>query len=181
MAVLQQVEQAGRFAFLLFLLNLDFADFDVEFAGLTVTAHLTRFAGMKTTRRTTKYAAEQKARRCRIALQALRDYFAKANRSAYVISTVASERAIKQALDVIAAQPVAFRRLDAETSRLLRHTSDDDLEAGLRRLVKKLPAKWPIEFLRAKTFLGEAMALTAAELAGRWDDERYVRAEFTVD
>lgn len=181
MAVLQQVEQAGRFAFLLFLLNLDFADFDVEFAGLTVTAHLTRFAGMKTTRRTTKYAAEQKARRCRIALQALRDYFAKANRSAYVISTIASEQAIKQALDVIAALPEAFRRLDAETARLLHRTSDDDLESGLRRLVKKLPVNWPTEFWRAKELLGEAMALTAAELAGRWDDERYVRAEFAVD
>ena len=181
MAVLQQVEQAGRFAFLLFLLNLHFADFDIEFAGLNVAAHLTQFAEMKTTRRTTKYAGEQKARRCRIALRALRDYFAKSNRSAYVISTTASERATKQALDLLAAQPEVFRRLDAETSRLMRRTSDDALESGLRRLVKKLPADWPDEILRAKKFLNVAMALTATELAGRWDDERYVRAEFAVD
>jgi Alw26I/Eco31I/Esp3I family type II restriction endonuclease len=181
MAALQQVEQAGRFAFLLFLLNLHFADFDVEFAELSVAAHLTRFAEMKTTRRTTKYAAEQKARRCRIALRALHDYFAKANRSAHVVSTAAIEGKVKQALDLLGAQPETFQRLDTETARLLRRTSDDALESGLRRLVKKLPANWPVEFLRAKAFLGEAMALTAAELARRWDNERYVRAEFASD
>jgi len=48
-------------------------------------------------------------------------------------------------------------------------------------MVKKLPANWPAEFLRAKALLSEAMALTAVELAGRWDDERYVRAEYSVD
>ena len=180
MAMLQQAEKAGRFAFLLFLLNLDFADFDVEFSGLTVAAHFTCFAEMNSTRRTTKYATEQKARRCRIALQALRDYFAKANRSAYVISTTASETAIKKSLAILAAQPVAFRRLDVETSRILRRTSDDDLEAELRELVKKLPAEWPDQYLRAKALLGDAMALAAAELSGRWDDERYVRAEFSA-
>jgi Alw26I/Eco31I/Esp3I family type II restriction endonuclease len=178
MAMLQQAEQAGRFAFLLFLLNLDFANFDVEFSGLTVTAHLTCFAEMKSTRRTTKYATEQKARRCRIALQALREYFDKSNRSTHVISTTAIKTAIKQALALLAAQPVAFQQLDAETSRLLRRTSDN---AGLRALVKKLPAKWPSQYLRAKALLGEAMALAAAELAGRWNDDRYVRAEFAAD
>lgn len=181
MAVLQQCEQAGHFAFLLFLLNLHFADFDVAFSGLSVVAHITQFAGMNKTRRTNKYAAEQKARRCRIALRALRDYFAKANRSAHVVSTATIERKVKQALDLLAMQPEPFRRLDAETARLLRRPSDDALESGLRRLVKKLPANWPNEFLRAKEFLAEAMALTAAELASRWDDERYVRAEFAFD
>lgn len=181
MAVLQQCERAGHFAFLLFLLNLDFADFDVAFSGLNVVAHVTQFAGMTKTRRTTKYATVQKARRCRIALRALRDYFEKANRSAYIVSTTVIERKIKQALALIATQPEAFRRLDAETARLLRRTSDDALESGLRRLVKKLPANWPDEFLRAKDLLGEAMALVAANLALRWDDERYVRAEFAFD
>lgn len=182
MAVLQQVEQEGRFAFLLFLLNLEFADVDVEFVGLRVLAHLTRFSEIKATPRTTKYAAEQKARRCRIALRALRDYFEKDNRSAYVISTSASCHMIRQALDLIGAQPEVFKALDAQTADLLQRTSsDNDLEDGLRRLVNALPAKWPTEFFRAKALLGEAMALASAELAGRWNDERYVRAEYTVD
>ena len=181
MAVLQQCEQAGHFAFLLFLQNLHFADFDVAFSGLSVVAHITQFAGMNKARRTNKYAAEQKARRCRIALRALRDYFAKANRSAHVVSTTAIERKVKQALDLLATQPETFQRFDAETARLLHRTSDDALENGLRRLVKKLPANWPDEFLSAKEFLGEAMALAATELARRWDDERYVRAEFAFD
>ena len=111
----------------------------------------------------------------------MRDYFAKANRSAHVVSTTAIERKVKQALDLLATQPETFQRLDAETARLLRRTSDDALESGLRRLVKKLPANWPDEFLRAKEFLGEAMVLAATELARRWDDERYVRAEFAFD
>ena len=181
MAVLQQCERAGHFAFLLFLLNLDFADFDVAFSGLSIVAHITNFAGMNKTKRTNEYATEQKARRCRIALRALRDYFEKANRSAYIVSTTVIERKTKQALDLLTAQPEAFRRLDAETARLLRRTSDDALESGLRRLVKKLPSSWPDEFFRAKDLLGEAMELVAADLARRWDDERYVRAEFAFD
>jgi len=181
MAVLQQVEQAGRFGFLLFLLNLEFADFEVEFVDLIVTGYLTVFATMTRTPRTTKYAIEQKARRCRVALRALHDYFAKANRSAYVISTPASEQLIKRAVDLLATQPDAFRRLDAATARLLNQTSDDDLEAGLRTLVTQLPVNWPSEFLRAKELLGDAMTLAAIELARRWDDERYVRAESAFD
>jgi len=182
MAMLQQVEQAGRFAFLLFLLNLQFANFDVEFIDLRVSSHLTHFSGIKKTARTSKHAAEQKARRCRIALQALQDYFKKDNRSAYVISTSTSRHVIQKALDLIAAQPKLFRTLDSQTEDLLRRTSsDNNLEERLRRLVNELPVKWPAEFFQAKELLGEAMTLASAELAGRWNDQRYVRAELPVD
>ncbi len=181
MSVLQRFEQAGHFGFLLHLLNLHFADFDVEFSDLTVSEHLTRFTQMKRTARTTKYAVEQKARRCRIALRALHGYFEKGNRSANVISTPAGELAISTALHLLEAQAEQLHHLDTETARLMRRKSDDVLESGLRRLVKKLPAEWPDEFAQVKTLLAEAMALTAAELSRRWDDERYVRAESAFD
>jgi len=48
----------------------------------------------------------------------------------------------------------------------------------MRALAKKTEAigKGPIQFTRARLKLQQAMDLVAIELAGLWDDERYVRA-----
>ena len=83
MAILREIERAGHHAFLFSLLHLECADHDVEFDGLRVLDHVTQFTAQRRTRRTTKYAIEQKARRCRIALESLRTYFKKKNRSVF--------------------------------------------------------------------------------------------------
>jgi len=87
MAVLQEFEQAGTVAFLLFLLNLPFADFDVGFRPRVVQIILLS-CGFEDDSTHDQVMPPSKRRRCRIALRALRDYFRKANRSTYVISTM---------------------------------------------------------------------------------------------
>lgn len=177
MAILREIERAGHHAFLLSLLNLECADFDVEFEGLNVLDHVTQFASQQRTRRTTKYAIEQKARRCRIALESLRTYFKKKNRSAFVISLPETETAKAAAIAALKDSPEEFRKLDKQVSRVLRLRKQEAMDAGFRRLLRKLPSPWPKQFRIAQDSLHQAMQGIARELSGRWEDERYVRAE----
>ncbi|MBE0540836.1 MAG: Alw26I/Eco31I/Esp3I family type II restriction endonuclease [Verrucomicrobia bacterium] len=181
MAILRRIERAGHYAFLLSLLNLDCADFDVEFEELEVVDHLTRFRVEKRKRRTTKYALEQKARRCRIALESLRTYFKKENRNAFVIALPETEAATVVAIAALKESPEEFRKLDKQVARVLKIRKQDAIDSGFRRLLRKLPSPWPEQFRVAQGSLREAMQAVARELSQRWDDERYVRAEVVSD
>jgi Alw26I/Eco31I/Esp3I family type II restriction endonuclease len=181
MAILRRIERSGYYAFLLSLLHLDCADFDVEFEGLEVVDHLTRFRLEKRKRRTTKYALEQKARRCRIALESLRIYFKKENRNAFVIALPETEAATVAATAALKESPEEFRKLDKQVARVLKIRKQDAIDSGFRRLLRKIPSPWPEQFAVAQVSLREAMQAVARELSQRWDDDRYVRAEVVSD
>jgi Alw26I/Eco31I/Esp3I family type II restriction endonuclease len=180
MAILRQVERRGFYAFLLSLLNLECADFYVEFHDLKIVNSTTFFSVERRAPRTTKYAVEQKARRCRIALETLRDYFKKESRNARVIATTASTRAVDSAVATLATQPAPFKKLDKQIARALKGAKQDR-DTRFRMLVRKLPREWPPEFDTAKRSLSVAMERIAKELSSQWNDERYVRAEASFD
>ena len=126
---------------------------------------------------TTKYAIEQKARRCRIALESLRSYFKKKNRSAFVISLPETETAKVAAIAALKDSPEEFKKLNKQIARVLKLRKPEAIDSGFRRLLRKLPSSWPTQFRVAQGSLCEAMQAVGRELSGRWDDERYVRAE----
>jgi len=181
MAMLREIERAGHLAFLLSLLNLECADHDVEFEGLRVLDHVTQFTAQKRTRRTTKYAVEQKARRCRIALESLRTYFKKKNRSTFAILLPETKTATAAAITALKDSPEELRKLDRQVARVLKLRKPEAIDSGFRRLLRKLVSPWPAEFRVAQGLLGQAMQAVARELSGRWEDERYVRAEDVFD
>lgn len=181
MACLREVERCGHHAFLLSLLNLECADFDVAFEGLRVVNHVTAFAGQKRTARTTKYAVEQKARRCRIALDSLRTYFKKKNRNAFVVSTPAIKKATANAIATLENEPELFKKLDKQIARVLKLRKQEAVDSGFRRLLRRVPSQWPEQFRVARNSLAQALATVAQELSGQWNDERYVRAEDAFD
>jgi Alw26I/Eco31I/Esp3I family type II restriction endonuclease len=181
MAILRRIERAGHYAFLLSLLHLDYADFDVEFEGLEVIEHLTHFAAEKRKGRTTKYALEQKARRCRIALESLHTYFKKKNRNAFVIALPETESATVAATAILKGSPEEFRKLDRQIARVLKLRKQDAVDSGFRGLLPKMPPQWPEQFRVAKNSLAAAMTAVAQELSTQWNDERYVRAEDAFD
>jgi len=181
MAMLREIERAGHHAFLLSLLHLECADYEVEFEQLKVLDHVTQFASQKRTRRTTKYAIEQKARRCRIALESLRTYFKKKNRSAFAISLPETKKATAAAIAALRNSPEEFRKLDKQVARVLKLRKPEAIDSGFRRLLRKLPSPWPAEFRVAQSSLCHAMKAVSRELSGRWEDERYVRAEDVFD
>ncbi len=110
MRVLERIADAGHFTFLATFLGLDCAKHDVEFVNLRVENHLTRFDQMDHSARTTKYAAEQQARRLRVAFDALRDYFGKDNRNAFVISNDQIEESMRKAICELDAAPEGVKR-----------------------------------------------------------------------
>lgn len=181
MAMLREIERAGHYAFLLSLLHLECADYEVEFEELKVLDYVTQFASQKRTRRTTKYAVEQKARRCRIALESLRTYFKKKNRSAFVISLPETETATAAAIAALKDSPEELGKLDKQVARVLKLRKPEAIDSGFRRLLRKLTSQWPAEFRVAQGCLSQAMQAVARELSEHWADERYVRAEDVFD
>jgi Alw26I/Eco31I/Esp3I family type II restriction endonuclease len=181
MACLREIECSGHQAFLVSLLNLECADFDVEFVGLKVANHVTAFTARKRKPRTTKYAVEQKARRCRIALESLRTYFKKKNRNAFVISTPAIKDATSTAIAALGAEPEQLQKFDKQVARILKLRKQEAIDSGFRKLLRRVPAEWPEQFLAAKNSLESAMAAVAKELSAQWNDERYVRVEDAFD
>lgn len=176
MRLLERIADAGHFVFLTTFLGLKYARKNVEFVNLGVEDHITRFDDLVYTDRVTKYAVEQQARRLRVAFAALREYVQKETRNAFVISTDETEQLIRDALCELNGSPAQIKRLDQELREVL--SQEVPSEENLRSLAKKLDGigNGPAQFAMAGRKLQRAMDLVAAELAGLWDDERYVRA-----
>ena len=176
MRVLERIADSGHFTFLATFLGLDCAKHGVEFVNLRVEDHLTRFDKMVHSARMTKYAVEQQARRLRVAFDALRDYFGKENRNAFVISNDEIEQSIRQAICELDATPDSVKRLDEELKAVVSAEVASDEE--LREVAAQVPNTQdePARFKQARTALQKAMGLVAEELSTLWDDERYVRA-----
>jgi hypothetical protein len=155
---------------------LDCAKFDVEFVNLRAEKHITRYDKLVHTARTTKYAVEQQARRLRVAFDALRDYFAKENRNAYVISNDEIEKHVRRAICELDCAGKDTKKLDKQLEAVL--SAEVASDEALRRVVEQVPSSKgePAEFKRARIALQTAMDLVAVELSRLWDDERYVRA-----
>ena len=176
MRLLERIADAGHFTFLATFLGLDCAKHDVEFVNLRVENHLTRFDQMVHSARTTKYAAEQQARRLRVAFDALRDYFGKENRNAFVISNDQIEESIRHAICELDAASDSVKRLDEELKAVV--SAEVASDAVLRDVAAKVPTgqNESASFKQARIALQNAMDLVADELSILWDDERYVRA-----
>lgn len=175
MHALQQVARAGAFTYLSTLLDLDRADFDVEFEGLQIKNHLTVFARLKRTPRTTKYAAEQKARRCRVAFAELFTYFKKSNRNSYVVSSAKSDAALKKVLDELKIACEATRNLDVRIKKAATLKSSTEADSAFRKLLPAIAKVSVTTFAKAQAAFQEYMDLIGKELAAKWEDERYVR------
>lgn len=179
---LAEIRANGHAAFLASLLELEYAEFDVDFDDLVIEDFVTKYGALICRDRKTKYATEQKARRLRIGFEALRSYAAKSNRHYIPIRTVVVERALRLADDVLSSADSDIRALNDEVTTLLDQPSTSTHEEALRGISERIPRTQDVQaFVQARLHLEEAMSAVAAELAGMWDDERYVRAEFAFD
>jgi Alw26I/Eco31I/Esp3I family type II restriction endonuclease len=181
MAILQEIEKAAYYTFLASFLELPYADCQVKFENLRVEHYLTCFDRITRKTRTTKQVETQKARRCRIAFLSLREYFAKENRNAFVISTGAIKSKVEAALSTLQQSSSPIKELDRKMANLLSTNDEKAIDKEFRSLVNRLPSTDPPEFVTAKQELKEAMALVAVELSKLWDNERYVRGDLGLD
>ncbi len=177
MCIFQRIAEQGNFTFLTSLLNLSYADYDVEFTHLRVERYTTAFDQEIRRPRKTKYAIEQKARRCRVALEALLFYFDKPNRNAFVVWSPEIESRIHAALAHLKRSDRTVKEIDQNLAHLVSPAGSRSNEEGFKKMVSRLPATAVQTFVAARRELEAAMALIAKELASRWKDERYTRVD----
>ena len=175
MHMLVEVFQAGHLAFLAALLELEQANYSVEFHRLRVESFVPVFDTIKHNPRKTKYAAEQKARRLRIGFEALRAYGEKENRHVSIIPVAFTEGALSMLKDA----PEELGVLDSELQKVISNSDAQSGEQALRSLAASVPtiADVPV-FLAARGELINAMFDIATELSGMWDSDRYIRSTF---
>lgn len=124
---------------------------------------------------------EQKARRCRIAFESLRDYFKKATRNSYVITTPQIESRVVRALDCLRESSLEVQQLDKQISMLLSSNSEVSDDNGFREVIRCLLTDYPDNFDIARREIGMAMELAANQLSSQWNSDRYVRGEIDLD
>lgn len=172
MHALHEFSTAGAFSFLVTFLELERADFDVEFTGLRVEQHLSAYDKINHTTRTTKLADEQKARRCRIAFQALTTYFGKKNRNAHVVNSTTGEQLLSEAKGALRKKLDTTKELD---EKLKQAAASKDADSSFRAILPQVKGLDTKEFAQARELLQKHMDEAGKLLAARWDDERYTR------
>jgi len=176
MAVLRSIFDGGHLTYLASLLALECADRIPKFEGLQISGHLTKYSDLVFYRRTSKYAEEQKARRIRVAFQALSAYHKKQNRNACIISCPESEALISSAKEHLESAKVWTNSLDEELAGLF--LEEQIAEEDLRRIVEKLPQTLKDAadaFEKVTMCLKEALKATASQLSLQWENDRYLR------
>lgn len=181
MSILKKIADAGHFTFLATFLGLDYAEQQVKFVNLRVENYLTKFDEISYSVRASKYADEQKARRCRVAFESLRDYFRKQSRNTYVITTDRIESEISAVLDILNSSSLEFKALDTKIAQLLSSNTEVSLQESFRSIVESIPKNEPPNFVVAKNKLATIMQLVAGELNNQWNSPRYVRGLLNLD
>lgn len=174
MHAVSAIAQNGHYAFLASLLELQHADWDVEFVDLKIVDHVTSWSKINHTRRETKYAAEQKSRRSRIAFGELLTYFSRQNRNAFVVETAASSSFLQLVLTGLSNLKEATHPFD---EALRQAISADVIESDkyFRTAYSDHDKFDFIIFDDIKLLLGEHMNTIGGELGSMWENERFTR------
>ncbi|QXI34381.1 Alw26I/Eco31I/Esp3I family type II restriction endonuclease [Pseudomonas promysalinigenes] len=182
MYFLAELREKGHAAFLGSFLELDRADFNVEFEDLKVVNFVTSFSSIMRRHRTTKYASEQKARRMRIGFEALRSYSAKTNRHFWQVRDASIEYNLELAHATLRGAPNRILELDKQITMILDQPGTYTFEEELRSVCASLPKISEEQaFTDARSLLQAAMQVVADILVANWENERYVRVGCAVD
>jgi len=171
----------GCFAFLVYLLELDHADYNVEFKNLRVKNFQTVFNDIVKKKRNTKYAIKQKARRLRIGFESLRSYREKENRHMFLTNEASLKSAADETAKFLSKEAKEFIDLNNHIKSILLPKSGSISESDLRELVKHFPVGSIAVFEKAKSILKSEMNNVAKSLSKLWKDDRYLRARFDLE
>jgi Alw26I/Eco31I/Esp3I family type II restriction endonuclease len=169
----------GHYAFLASLLELEHADYEVEFIGLRIENHITEWDRIDHARRETKYASEQKARRSRIAFGELLTYFDRENRNAYVVNDAASDGFLSRAVNILQDMSADSKDLDRAILEALSAAPGESDEL-FRRVYLDFNDYDFSRFMPARSELKLHMDAIGCILSGMWDDERFTREITTL-
>lgn len=174
MNAISLIAEAGNFAFLASLLELDHADWNVEFIDLRIVNHITTWSDIKRTPRATKYAAEQKSRRSRIAFSHLHTYFSRQNRNAFVVENAESRRQIEATISILSDLKNKTEEFDLALQQAIMSKQSEADEKFRSSYVQHQNFDFTI-FKHALSHLTEHMNAIGDELGSMWDHERFIR------
>ncbi|MBN9382015.1 MAG: Alw26I/Eco31I/Esp3I family type II restriction endonuclease [Chitinophagaceae bacterium] len=178
MRTLCEIYDSGKFSFLLYLLELGYADQNVEFINLSAKDFVTCYEKIVVEKRHTKYATEQKARRVRIGFEALRAYKEKENRHFLAIAKETVDGYVQQAISCLDRQDKNFFELDLLLHNTLLPEEGNVAEEKLRMIVNQFPTHTVEVFEEAKALLSKAMAVIGKAIYDASGSDRYVRDQF---
>ncbi len=182
MNILGTILEDGHLAFLTTLLKLEHAERNIEFDNLRIQDYITIYDKIVMVPRNTKYVVEQKARRLRIAFEALRGYTKKENRHSFIVTDTGVEANLKQAICVLQAANKRTHELNTELNLLLFPTDGKRTpESQFRQFVDGIKKDNDPVFIEAHYFLVEAMKSVAKQLSDMWGNDRYTRAAFDFE
>jgi Alw26I/Eco31I/Esp3I family type II restriction endonuclease len=173
--ILGELADEDHLIFLCTFLGLEYAEQRLASEEFVVDACTARFRSLVPAKRAGRYVGEQKARRIRVAFEALEAYLEKDQRNAVSVIPKRARRNIEHAKEALADTPRTLEALGEELAMALEEGNDEKL----RRIAAGVPSRseLPKSFRRAKILLEEAMEVIANELRSAWGAPRYVRAE----
>ena len=182
MTILGRLFKDRQLAFLVSFLELERAQFSVEFKGAYVDDYVVRYKNEIHTPRTTKYSATQMARRLRIGFSSLEAYTKKTNRHRFELTSPEKEDSYKGLLSTLTKSSKKMRIFNRDLIKALSLSQAPFVEFNLRILA----ASWQElslenSFTMARAHLDKIMTIVAKDIADKWNDDRYVRAEISID
>ncbi len=180
MAMLSLLYDREAFSLLVYLLELDYADFKVGFENLRAENFITIFDSISKERRNTKYSIEQKARRIRIGMEALRSFREKENRHLFLVDEKVMEEAIDEIQSLLEEEGAEFLKLNDRIKEVIQPNSGVILEVELRKLIADLPTGKVEVLEKCKGILFSKMEVISESISDMWTDDRYVRAPFEL-
>jgi Alw26I/Eco31I/Esp3I family type II restriction endonuclease len=182
MTILGKLFQDRQLAFLVSLLELERANFSVKFEGTYVDYYVVRYQKEVHTPRTTKYSSTQMAMRLRIGFTALEEYTKKTNRHQFGLTSPEMEYSYNELLFVLNKSSKKMRAFNRELIKDISLHKTSFVESSLRKMVatwqKLAPEK---AFTVARAHLDNIMTVVAKEIAEKWNDDRYVRTDISID
>ena len=177
MRLLCKLFDAEKYAFLVYLLELEYADRKVEFENLRSVDFLTVYDHIIETPRTTKYSSEQKSRRIRVGFDALRTYKEKENRHSFIVAEDRVNLLVSQSIEILDNVSIKIKKLDVELGHILFPHDGVVSEDKLRNFSSTFPKGKLDVFEQVKELLVHAMSHVGQDISEMWNNDRYVREE----
>lgn len=178
MHILCMMFNKDKYSFLIYLLELDYADKNFTFKNLRVENFITTFDHLIVEPRTTMYSNEQKARRIRIGFEALKGYMEKDNRHTYQVESDEVLSLVNRSIETLdnSSMDRQIKKLDGDFRYIMYESESGISLDALKEYADAFPSKNEIPvFVDARDCLYLAMLKVARSLSSQWDDNRYVR------
>lgn len=182
MMLLERLMNDGHLVFLTTFLNLIYADYEYDVSNWWEDDSSTVYVNFHVEPSTLEYSRIRKARRIRIAFQALKDYAQKENRNGLIIELENGEE-LYRAIDEPAERFESFypyQQLNSDLSEeLAEDFSDNEM---LKVIAGNLPCSDVFEgnrnYLEAKCAVDAYMDCIGDALSNMWRDPRYRRTDY---